>query len=336
MSTPSFPVNPSELTRENVINQIISSIAMEELGLSHILNAEGEKLQYVLGTLTGSSGLNPTVDQVLKVNDSVRQVMGAALQNQMFLQNKMSSALSTPVLQGPTGPTGPSGGVEPGVFLFNVTGTSGPGTSMSAADSLIFQSPNNTMDVTVTPGSVIIGIDINERVIAALTGATGPAGTDGATGEPGPTGPEGPQGIQGVTGEAGPTGATGADGATGPAGGAVQTYDTVETPTGATFNGKPVYRQLFLMSVTAAAAQQSNLNLIDQAGYVDMIVSAGGSFSTGNGTEKYMISAANSTSSTVYGFVLVSTTGQLVFSSISAMDRTNASVAVWADFTKAA
>ena len=30
-------------------NEIISSIAAEELSLSHILNAEGEKLQYVLG-----------------------------------------------------------------------------------------------------------------------------------------------------------------------------------------------------------------------------------------------------------------------------------------------
>ena len=38
------------------VNQILSSIAMEELGMSHILNAEGEKLQYILGTLPGLSG----------------------------------------------------------------------------------------------------------------------------------------------------------------------------------------------------------------------------------------------------------------------------------------
>jgi len=41
------------LSREDAINLILASIAMEEMSLSHILNAEGEKLQYVLGTLPG-------------------------------------------------------------------------------------------------------------------------------------------------------------------------------------------------------------------------------------------------------------------------------------------
>ena len=48
MSLPSFPVVNPPIEREDAVNQILSSIAMEELGLSHILNAEGEKLQYIL------------------------------------------------------------------------------------------------------------------------------------------------------------------------------------------------------------------------------------------------------------------------------------------------
>ena len=41
MSMPSFPNIDPPIQREDAVNQILSSIAMEELGLSHILNAEG-------------------------------------------------------------------------------------------------------------------------------------------------------------------------------------------------------------------------------------------------------------------------------------------------------
>ena len=47
MSMPSFPPNGADMTREEALTMIIASIAMEELALSHILNAEGEKLQYI-------------------------------------------------------------------------------------------------------------------------------------------------------------------------------------------------------------------------------------------------------------------------------------------------
>ena len=41
MSLPTFPPIEPPLSREGSINEIISSIAAEELSLSHILNAEG-------------------------------------------------------------------------------------------------------------------------------------------------------------------------------------------------------------------------------------------------------------------------------------------------------
>ena len=41
MSLPSFPNVDPAIQREDAVNQILSSIAMEELGMSHILNAEG-------------------------------------------------------------------------------------------------------------------------------------------------------------------------------------------------------------------------------------------------------------------------------------------------------
>lgn len=107
MSLPSFPVVDPPIDRDDAVNQILSSIAMEELSLSHILNAEGEKLQYVLGTLPGLTG-PATITEVMAANESVKGVLEAAMQNQLFLKAKMDSALaSVPTVDGPTGPTGP-------------------------------------------------------------------------------------------------------------------------------------------------------------------------------------------------------------------------------------
>lgn len=45
MSQPNLPnITPNiTLSRSSVINLLLASIAMEELGLAHIINAEGEK-----------------------------------------------------------------------------------------------------------------------------------------------------------------------------------------------------------------------------------------------------------------------------------------------------
>ncbi len=92
MSMPSFPSNGADMTREEALTMIIASIAMEELALSHILNAEGEKLQYVLGTLPGTSPCACPQD-VLTVNKSVTALVEAVTQNQMLLKNKLSQVL---------------------------------------------------------------------------------------------------------------------------------------------------------------------------------------------------------------------------------------------------
>jgi hypothetical protein len=93
MSLPNFPDVPKGFTFDNAIYQILTSIAMEEIGLSHIINAEGEKLQYILGTLPGQKAPNPTIEQVLEVNQSVQEMLKSVAFNQMFLSQKMSDAL---------------------------------------------------------------------------------------------------------------------------------------------------------------------------------------------------------------------------------------------------
>jgi len=107
---PKFPIDPANLSRDDVINQILSSIAMEELALSHVVNAEGEKIQYVLGTLEGSTPpVSATVGEVLQVNQSVEKTLEVAAKKQMILTKKMTEALNASTMQGPTGATGPQG-----------------------------------------------------------------------------------------------------------------------------------------------------------------------------------------------------------------------------------
>ena len=94
MSLPKFPDISPDCNIDNSICQILTSIAMEEIGLSHIINAEGEKLQYILGTLPGINPPNPpTVEEVLEVNESIKDMLQQVAFNQMFLTAKMSGAL---------------------------------------------------------------------------------------------------------------------------------------------------------------------------------------------------------------------------------------------------
>ena len=94
MSMPVFPkINP-DITCESAINMILASIAMEELALSHIMNAEGEKLQSVIKHLESScGGWEYGVDKLLAVNKSVSDMLDRVSQNQMLLKSKMEKAL---------------------------------------------------------------------------------------------------------------------------------------------------------------------------------------------------------------------------------------------------
>ncbi|MCL2573667.1 MAG: hypothetical protein FWE34_03840 [Defluviitaleaceae bacterium] len=97
MSMPKFPSEALNISRDDAVNMILASIAMEELALSHILNAEGEKIQYVLGTLEGGSTPPepPTIDQIMQVNSSVQKLLETTMYKTMFLKSKMGDALDS-------------------------------------------------------------------------------------------------------------------------------------------------------------------------------------------------------------------------------------------------
>ncbi len=111
MSMPTFPKNDPPLTREGSLNEIISSIAAEELSLSHLLNVEGEKLQYVLGTMPGLDEA-ASLDEVMQVNKSVKDTLSGIMEQQMALTSKLGAVLKAPTLPGPEGPMGAEGPAE--------------------------------------------------------------------------------------------------------------------------------------------------------------------------------------------------------------------------------
>ena len=185
MSMPTFPKNDPPLSREGSLNEIIASIAAEELSLSHILNTQGENLQYVLGTLPGLDEA-ATQDEVLRINQSVKDTLSGIIEQQMMLSSKLAAALKAPTIPGPAGPDGPAG-------------PTGPDGAAGAAGA----------DGPAGPDGA-----------AGATGADGPTGPAGATGAAGPTGATGPQGATiekgDLFGATGPTGAIGPTGVTGP------------------------------------------------------------------------------------------------------------------------
>lgn len=93
MSMPSFPPCGADMTKDEALTMIIASIAMEELALSHIVNAEGEKLQYILGTLPGGPTSCASAQDVLAVNKSVKELLDTVMQSQMLLKGKLEKAL---------------------------------------------------------------------------------------------------------------------------------------------------------------------------------------------------------------------------------------------------
>lgn len=89
MSMPNIPdIKPDIiLNRKDVINLLLTSIALEEIGFSHIINAEAEKLQHVL------KDKYLTIEDALSVNESVEHMLRGIVANQILLQFKMSDVI---------------------------------------------------------------------------------------------------------------------------------------------------------------------------------------------------------------------------------------------------
>ncbi|MBB5173625.1 hypothetical protein [Texcoconibacillus texcoconensis] len=99
MSMPNIPdIDPTiNLEREDVINLLLASVALEELGLAHIINAEAEKIQAALGTLPNTNLEEATLSELMEVNESVNKTLKTVVKKEMLLQFKLEDILELPI-----------------------------------------------------------------------------------------------------------------------------------------------------------------------------------------------------------------------------------------------
>ncbi|QUF66762.1 BclA C-terminal domain-containing protein [Bacillus atrophaeus] len=202
MSQPNLPnITPVvTLSRDDTINLLLSSIAMEELGMAHILNAEGKKIQYALGTLPGLTGPPSTLDDVLNMNASVRDTLDSLMKQELLLGSKLDSIANIPTLAGPTGVTGPTGpaGVIGPTGATGATGPAGPtGVTGAGLQGIVVFNP--LVAPTYTVGQVVL-----YNGSSYVVNTASPAGFPDASADytllasAGPTGATG-AGLQGIT-----------------------------------------------------------------------------------------------------------------------------------------
>lgn len=89
MSLPNVPniTSFNSVNRNDAINLLLASVAMEEMGLSHVLNAEGEKLQYFLKSKPKGLG------EYLTISDSVNQTLRTIVKSQIMLQLQLEDIM---------------------------------------------------------------------------------------------------------------------------------------------------------------------------------------------------------------------------------------------------
>lgn len=75
-------ITPGTGTREQAITDLMTSVALEEAALAHILNAEGEKIQKIVANSTSA-------EELIAVNTSVESMVKSITRLETVLQDKL-------------------------------------------------------------------------------------------------------------------------------------------------------------------------------------------------------------------------------------------------------
>jgi hypothetical protein len=89
MGMPNIPdIKPEiDITFEETIKLLLASIALEELSLAHIMNAEAEKIQEVIKCSSGK------LDSLLMIDESVERILKDVIKKEMLLEFKFENVL---------------------------------------------------------------------------------------------------------------------------------------------------------------------------------------------------------------------------------------------------
>ncbi|MFC8684753.1 hypothetical protein [Brevibacillus porteri] len=89
MSMPTIPnITPEIILKRNeVLNLLLTSIALEEIGLSHLINTEGEKIQKIVKEQCLS------LNDALALNNSVERMLRNVIKTEMLLQFRLEDII---------------------------------------------------------------------------------------------------------------------------------------------------------------------------------------------------------------------------------------------------
>jgi len=89
MSMPNIPdIKPDiDISMEDTVRLLLASIALEEISLSHIMNAEAEKIQEVVKCSCGN------IEDLLRIDKSVERILRDVIKKEMLLEFKFENIL---------------------------------------------------------------------------------------------------------------------------------------------------------------------------------------------------------------------------------------------------
>jgi len=90
---PQIPDGKNRPDLQDTVIDLLESIALEEMALAHLMNAEAEKVQAFVGERLNFP-TNPTNEEILRFNVSVTRFMETLMFKELFLLRKLETVTS--------------------------------------------------------------------------------------------------------------------------------------------------------------------------------------------------------------------------------------------------